>query len=333
MIATRLRAIAPLPAQALLKSYWWRASYSYSDWRYRRNQLAVRAEAPTDAEEYLVRRNPRLIELQKRYTDKAIFTHTFWKDWSQHLDLRHFRSDGQYITQSGARNPEAQYLGTTAFAEAVDDWRLLESLEEDGLFGCHAYRFAENLVVSRDLLDSIFEITFLRRSIGLGRTDEFRVLDLGAGYGRFVHRLLNTFPNASATAVDGVAESTFLCEFYMAFRGLSARATTLPLHQLENLSGQRADICVNIHSWSECTRATVKFWVRLIADLGIRDLLVIPHSSEFLTKEKDGSRDTFLPEITAAGYRLARKSHKFEGSEALKNNGIAPAWYHLFHSG
>jgi hypothetical protein len=258
-----------------------------------------------------------------------MFEHTFWREWRTYLDLPRFRGEGQYLAQSWT-HPEAFLCAQTVFAEMVDDWNTLRALGEDGAFGCHAYTIADGITVSRDLLDSVLEIAFLRRAMGWRQSDRIRALDIGAGYGRFAHRLLSIFENAAIANVDGVPESTFLCDFYTEFRGLTKdRCQTVALDRLADLHAG-FDIATNIHSWSECSRGAVRFWVRLIRDLGIRSLFVVPHDKNFTTVEH-GGKDTFLPEIEAAGFRLARQSHKFAGSHTLYR--IDPNVYYLFHIG
>jgi len=304
----------------------------YLDWRRSKSPLSARTEAglPHGVFEYLTRSNPKLIDLERRYANKSLFTDTFWKSWRQRVDLKNFRGEGHYLTQRRGHNPEGQYLATTVYTELVDDWGLLQSLKEDGLFGCHTYRLLDDFLVSRDLLDSILEITSLRSTLGFGRRDELGILDIGAGYGRFAHRFLQTFQRAAITNVDGVAESTFLCDFYTRFRGLGEQSTTVPADELQRLEKVRFDLAVNIHSWSECSRDTVRFWLRRLRDLRVPRLFVVPHDENFTTTEPGWRRDTFLPEITAVGYALARKVHKFDRSACLQPNGLDPSWYFFF---
>jgi putative sugar O-methyltransferase len=276
--------------------------------------------------QYLRSDNPVLIDLESRYEKAAVFEHTFWHEWRKAVDLSRFRGEGHYLTQSVMHNPEAFYMAQRVYTEMRDDWGTLDVLTEDGAFGCHAHKIG-GIVSSRDLLDSVIEITFLRKALGWGRGDAVRVLDIGAGYGRFAHRFLSIFTNASIANVDGVAESTFLCDFYTRFRGLTEdRCRTIPLDRLSGI-GTGLDIATNIHSWSECSRATVRFWVRLIADLGIPYLFVVPHDQGFGTTERAG-KDTFLPEIEAGGFKLVLSSDKFTGSHLRCN--VEQARYYLF---
>jgi putative sugar O-methyltransferase len=130
----------------------------------------------------------------------------------------------------------------------------MERLDEDGLFGAYTFDFNGEKLVSRDLLDSILEINFLDRHLGLARREGFNLLDVGAGYGRLAHRLATAFPGTMRIyCTDAVSESTFLCEYYLRFRGLADRTEVVPLDEIEaRLRTVRIDVATNIHSFSEC---------------------------------------------------------------------------------
>jgi putative sugar O-methyltransferase len=282
---------------------------------------------PNEISSYLRADNPKLIDLQHRCSKANAFTHTFWKNWRKHIDLANFRAEGAYLSQGSDGDAESLYFAQTVYLEAVDQWHLLQSLHEDGLFGCHAFHFPPDRLVSRDLLDSILEITFMRKALRLKQSDELRVLDIGAGYGRLAHRLLATFPNGHVTNIDAVPESTFLCDFYTRFRGVGDRSKTLAADEIDKLSGERFDIATNVHSWSECPRETVRRWMGVLRDLQVPMLFVVPHDDEFRSTERNG-KDTFLPEITAVGYREVARARKFPESDTLQ--GASPVLYALF---
>jgi len=131
-----------------------------------------------------------------------------------------------------------------------------------------------------------------------------------------------------------VAVSTFLCEFYARFRGFSDKATVVPLHEVNRLSGTRFDLVTNIHSWSECPLGAIRYWLGVIADLRIPFLFLIPNwlakDEMFLTVEADGSRLSFLPEIERHGYRLKVMAPKFGNSALMAKFGTFNAPYILF---
>ena len=310
-----------------LKARYFVAKNAWLDRAYSRRFRQHTAPLPDEVRSYLRADNPKLIDLQQRYSKANAFTHTFWKNWRKHLDLSNFRAEGAYLSQGSDRTAESMYFAQTVYLEAVDEWHLLQSHREDGLFGCHIFRFPPDRLVSRDLLDSIIEITFIRKALRLSQRDELRVLDIGAGYGRLAHRLLEAFPNGHVTNVDAVPESTFLCDFYTRFRGVGDRSRTLGADEIGNLSGERFDIATNVHSWSECPREAVRRWMGVLRDLKVPLLFVVPHDDEFKSTERTG-KDTFLPEITAAGYREVARARKFQESATL--HGASPVLYALF---
>jgi putative sugar O-methyltransferase len=310
-----------------LKTRYFVARNAWLDRAYSRRFGEHTVPLPNEVRSYLRSDNPKLIDLQHRYSNANAFTHTFWKNWRKHIDLANFRAEGAYLSQGADSNAGSLYFAQTVYVEAVDQWHLLQSLHEDGLFGCHTFHFAPDRLVSRDLLDSILEITFISKALGLKQSDGVRVLDIGAGYGRLAHRLLTAFPNGNVTNIDAVPESTFLCDFYTRFRGVGDRSTTLAVDEIDRLSSERFDIATNVHSWSECPRQTVRKWMGVVRDLQVPLLFVVPHDDKFHSTEQNG-KDTFLPEITAAGYREVARAPKFPASGTL--HAASPVLYTLF---
>jgi len=285
---------------------------------------------PASIQDYLQGTNPYLTTLRKRYVEFGMFEHSFWQEWRGTLDLQRFRQNGDFLAQSYEKGRRLNYMLTTAYAEALDDWHLLWELSEDCLFGAMGFKFAGDLLVTRDLLDSVLEITFLKNELGLKRDDTLRILDIGAGYGRFAHRFSATFPNSHVTCIDAVPESTFLCDFYIKHRNFESQAASVPLYERDSLIGKTFDLAVNIHSWPECTLATITNWLEFIVACNIRRLLVIPHAESFWCTEPDGSKPSFLGEIERHGFRLRKQIRKFERSRLLQEEGIFNTAYALF---
>ena len=84
-----------------------------------------------------------------------------------------------------------------------------DKLVEDDYFGNITFDI-DGKLVSRDLLDSLVEIYFLDRHLGLASAAPgLTVLDIGAGYGRLAHRILSALPSATRyLCSDAIAEST-----------------------------------------------------------------------------------------------------------------------------
>jgi SAM-dependent methyltransferase len=269
--------------------------------------------------------NPRLLDLQRRYAelDWPVCEHSgVWdpagakhgdtpppSGWRPKLDLQYFRGDNSYVWhyRESRRTSELKYFIYLEDVRRRDRTGLLERLDEDGAFGCWSYQFAGRPRCSRDQLDAINELLFLEDHLGVLGHEGLRVLDIGAGYGRLAHR----FAQAASGLIDyccadAVPTSTFLCEWYTRFRGVSPPVRVAPLPEVPELTTGGFDLACNVHAWSECTSAAIGWWVGQLARLEVPRLFVVPNEPEgFLSLEADGSRRDYLPMLEAAGYRLA----------------------------
>jgi SAM-dependent methyltransferase len=211
----------------------------------------------------------------------------------------------------------------------VDDLNLLNVLTEDNLFGAKLWEFIPGKLISRDLIDSILEITFLQKQVGFGFNDQFRVLDIGAGYGRFAHRFTAAFPQNVVTSIDAVATSTFLSDFYLKFRRCN-HTDVVPFDRISDLQCGTYNLATNIHSWSECTKQFIAFWLNWLCDLNIPYLFIVPHSETLSTVERDGSHLIYDDELENRGFKLIVKQRKFNRSKYVDQVGVFPAEYRLY---
>jgi hypothetical protein len=266
---------------------------------------------PPALQERLRADHPRLLELRRRYAAATLpmLGHSFWNQEyvDRTLDLTHFRGDNAFIWQI-RHMPDAQlryYLYAAEVAER-DALGLFGRLTEDGAFGCWVYRSQRFPALSRDLLDSVNELNFLQRHAGIADCPQLGVLDIGAGYGRLAHRCAEALPNLGAYwCTDGVAESTFVCEAYLEFRGC-AKARVIPADEMSQLETARIDLAVNVHSFSEMALAAIEGWLDLLQRLRVPRLFIVPNDAEaLLSMEQDGSRRDFEGALEARGYRLA----------------------------
>jgi SAM-dependent methyltransferase len=286
-----------------------------------------RPPIPPSACDYLRLDNPLIAELRERYRSHPAAAHSHWDE--HHLlsgfDLREFRRDSHYVWQGRWMKPET-YLLTAFYLREHDSLGLLGRLSEDGLFGATTVPFENGYLLSRDLLDSINEINLVARWFGLGSESAFRVLDIGAGYGRLAHRLVNALANATITCVDAVPISTFLCEYYVRFRALGRRAEVLALDHAEDaLAGRRFDLVTNVHSFSECPCSAIEWWLRCLERVEVNSLLIVPNDGEqLLSIEPDGARRNFEPLLQQHGWRSARQEPIYL-SEAVQRYGLFPA--------
>lgn len=295
-----------------------------------RHHLALQQQEPPIASSIFGEALPRLQQLRERYAKVKlpIALHSVWGSrgrtqdsadigWGT-VELRKFRSNSAYIFSYLRNDPFVSRLVYFIFADAVrrkDPEGLMQRLDEDGSFGCQTCEYPGIGRVSRDLLDSVIELNFLHKHLGVLGRDDLRVLDIGAGYGRMAYRMLTANPKLSGyTCTDAVPESTFLSEFYLKHRGLDQKARVVPLDEIEAHFNQKPhyDLALNIHSFSECTYAAVEWWLTQVTTLGIRYLMIVPNESEeFLATEADFSKRDFLPLLNKLGYRLKAKEPVF----------------------
>jgi hypothetical protein len=293
---------------------------------------------PSGAREYLCSSNPRLIELRRQYehVDSPAVRHSQWNAAyvESEVPLQRFRGDCAFIWQERDLNLPSTYLLTYYYLRATGHAELLDRLSEDDLFGVFTVK-ADGSLISRDRLDSAIEIAFLDRALGISRRGCSHVLDIGSGYGRLAFRLTQAFGNVSVTCVDAVAESTFLCEYYLGFRGVSARAQAVSLPDVEAVLAETPiDIAVNVHSFSECPLSAIRWWLDLLSRMHVPRILVVPNAglhggTRLLSAEIDGSSMDFQPLFEERSYKLVLSQPKY-AEPALQQLGVTPTHYYLF---
>ena len=296
---------------------------------------------PESPEKLFGARLERLQVLRRRYADVRlpVAAHSLWASrgesdssvdigWTG-VDLANFRGSAAYVWDYGTLSTEINSMKYYLFTQAVrqrDHLSLLDRLTDDGAFGCLTFDYAGVGRVSRDLLDSVAEINFLDRNLDIMQRDDLRVLDIGAGYGRLAHRMLEAHSGIeSYTCVDAVPESTFLCEFYLEYRGLDQRAEVIPLDQLDARlqPANGYNLAINIHSFSECTYAAIEWWLRRIHHLGVRHLLIVPNDpTRFLSLELDRSHRDYAPLLKELGYELIVQEPVFEDPQVQELVGV-----------
>jgi hypothetical protein len=225
---------------------------------------------------------------------------------------------------------EARMYLTLLDVESRDRLGLLKRLEEDGLFGAWTFSYGTRPPVSRDLLDSVNEINYLDAQMGLGSIENLRVLDIGAGYGRLAHRMSTALPNLAAyDCIDGVATSTFLCDYYLNHRKVPESVRAVRLDQWQTLADEY-DLAVNVHSFAECSLETIRWWLARIAERNVEWLLIVPNTpGRLMSTERDGSMLDFEPEVRRAGYELVDTRPMYETDELRELIGLEDS-FHLF---
>ncbi len=293
---------------------------------------------PPDAESELVPDNPRLLELRRAYQSLELPVGATSR-WHRHavdsfLDLRWFRGESLFVWhyRELPRISELKYYIFARYVRDRDELKLLDRLEEDGAFGCWTFSYPGWGRVSRDLLQSVNEISFLERELRLSREEGLRVLDIGAGYGRLGHRMALGLHNlADYCCIDTIAEATFLSEWYLRYRGCTPPCRVARLDRLDDeIRRQKFGLAINIHSFSECPLQAVRWWISLISELEVSRLLIVPNDpSDLLSTEEDGGRRDFSGLIEAAGYELV-SSEPVIDDEAIRELIPLHDRFHLF---
>ncbi len=235
-----------------------------------------------------------------------------------------------YLSQLSNLSTPKNYALTAAYIEGIDEFNLLDKFIDDGAYGCIRIRLADNFIVCRDQLDSILELYFLIECLQLKESDTLKLIDIGAGYGRFAHRFVTTFPNAFVYAADAVPHSTFFCDYYMQYRGITEKVKPICIYDLTKIDDKNINIATNIHSWSECPIEAIEDSVRIIKELGIDYLFFVPHSEPAFSLEINGSHKLIEPVFKKYGFNLVTKRKKFHKSRLLDLRGIFNSTYHLY---
>ena len=270
---------------------------------------------PPQAEVELVADNPRLVELREAYAalDLPVLARSRWDRGAvgTFLDLRWFRGESLFVWhyRELPRISRLKYYVYARYVRDRDHLNLLDRVLEDGMFGCWTFSYPGWKPVSRDLLQSVNEILFLDRTLGISGRKTLSVFDIGAGYGRLAHRMATALPNLiDYCCADTIPEATFLSEWYLNFRECSPPARVARVDGLDQLRPGSFDLAVNIHSFSECPLEAVDWWIELLVSLDVPYLLLVPNEpEELLTLEPDRSRKDFGKRLARAGYVLEHR--------------------------
>jgi hypothetical protein len=298
-------------------------------------QIEIPPPIPSESAAYLHARNPRLLELRQMYQglDEKVRAASAWSEGcTAGVDLANFRGSNMWVYQYGIESlNERAHLLAAYYILANDRLGLMEKLTEDGAFGATTFKVAGKRI-SRDLLDSILEIDFLDRHLQIASRDDLSILDIGAGYGRLAHRMMDAFPLLGRYwLADVVAESSFVAEYYMKFRGLESRCALAPANEIDRIfQTANVNLAINIHSFSECSLTAVGWWLGHLARHQVKHLMVVPnagnHGGQLLRNNTGGD---MLPVIERNGYRLIARESKYADLEVQKF-ALNPTCYWLF---
>lgn len=236
--------------------------------------------------------------------------------------VNRFRADNIYVWQT--RNyTEINFFVSYLYCHSIDQLQLNNTLKETGDFGVETY-IIEGKTISRDLIDSVIEINYLEEILQISRIPNLRVLDIGAGYGRLAHRLIEAFSEVHVTCVDAIPLSTCISKIYLEKEIKAKRAIVHGLDTIFEIPTGKIQTAVNIHSFSEMSLKSVAKWVELLLEKEIPNVFVVPNGDALILN--DGTDFGFLFE--KAGYRIVDRRSKYHG-ESFSNFGIYPSTYFL----
>ncbi len=292
---------------------------------------------PAHAVSYLNRENPRLIELIAQYRGAlpSVMQPSRWtvEYQERHIDISQFRGDNAFVFSD--RNSESTYALTGYYLASQDRLNLLVNSADDGMFGARMFKFRQDAVVTRDLLDSITEIYSVLSHVPSAALADATILDIGAGYGRLAHRLTEALPNVRfVLCVDAIPLSTFLCEYYLRFRAVN-RAAAIPFPDIESkLKSSPPSLAVNIHSFSECPLGAIEWWLKLISRHRIPYLLLVPNAADhggerLLSQEANGTKSDYTPILEACGYTRFARVPKY-ADQVIQRLGVSPTQHHFY---
>lgn len=286
----------------------------------------------------LIRENSRLRDLRQQYAQYACAAqvHSQWdKLFTQKIDLASFRGDSAYMWQYRDGNVPLTYIATYYYHRLSSNTDLLEKCTEDDSFGPFNIML-DNSLVTRDRLDSIAELGFLRELFSLNEHSQLRILDIGSGYGRLAWRINQCFPNVHVLCVDAIPESAFLCEYYLFYRKASPYVRMVPLPELRwELSRNTIDIALAINSLSECTAAAVEWWFELLEEHRVPYIMLVPHSAHEGGRQMYSTEPSELEPVPIStllerrGYRRIVLQPKYKEA-AMQRYGISPTYFHLY---
>ena len=134
---------------------------------------------------------------------------------------------------------------------------------------------------------------------------------------------------------DVVAESAFLCEYYLQFRGVGDRAQMILLPDIEAaVTRIKPQLAISIHCMDECSFEAACWWIGLLRRKSVRYLMIVVNSSaqdgdRLLGVEPNGERKDFAKAIAQAGYRVICREPKYS-DPLLQKFGVSPSQYSLF---
>lgn len=264
---------------------------------------------PNGAADYLTGDNPRLRELTERHHSLELAAVAPCVPEPEHVsaqrDFRYFRADRRHYP--GHPRPTAMVLFIyMRYLECRGGGTLLDVLAEDGAFGVWTADVVGRGKLSRDRLDSVNEIMFLERQLGVLSRSGIRIVETGGGHGRFAHRIATAHPSlGDYCCVADSPQSAFVSEYYLKFRGVSQTTRVVPLDEVPAMEAGSFNLAVNVESFSACRLVAIDWWAKQLARLRVPHLFVVgDRMGGISSNEPDGRHHDAIPTLKSAGYQL-----------------------------
>jgi hypothetical protein len=280
----------------------------------------------------------RLEELERAFSgfNCPAQSHSHWTDeLTSQISLSEFRSESSYMWQYRDGNVPLTYVATYYYHLMSENRDLLPLCREDRAFGVYCVEVQGELI-SRDRLDSVSELGFIRRHLGLTTDSVCRIIDIGSGYGRLGWRMNQCFPSVEMLCTDAVPRSSFLCESYLMYRGVVPKVRMIALPYVEReLSAAPVALATIINSLSECSANAISWWIELLSKNNVPRIMFVPHAAHeqgrrIFSHEGQGNEPIDVePILEQYGYQREVLEPKYS-EEALQRYGVTPTHYHLF---
>lgn len=211
-----------------------------------------------------------------------------------------FRGENAYVWQCMLGDDKNIYTEYYKIIKQIDTDSFLQKTKEDGSYGCISFEI-DNIKISRDLLDSILEIYYIKSVFP--DLEKLNLLEIGAGYGRLCKRFIDCFPNSKYFITDAIPQSTFFSKIYL---GNKNEDNVINLFDIERrIKELNIDIAINIHSFPECNITDIEWWVKLLYTNKIKYIFYVPNNpnstSEYMPSN---SNDSIYDIYIKYGYKV-----------------------------
>lgn len=185
-----------------------------------------------------------------------------------------FRGENAFVWQEQLGDNKETYIEYYKIIKSIDNDNLLSKTFECGSFGCRSYDY-DNIKISRDLLDSILEIYFLKSYFP--NLKKHSLLEIGGGYGRLCKRYLDCIPDSNYYITDAIPHSTFVSKIYLN----ENKNRVINLYDIqEKTKSLNIDIAVNVHSFPECNINDIEWWINFIHSNKIKYIFYVPNNPD-----------------------------------------------------